>query len=114
MRLRAGQHALVSAANVRVVSLGPDDIERGLAWRSGWLRFEGQSLGEVAFEVSRHTGADISFASPELRERGVVAYFRADHLESFVLGVETAFPDLQVRNEAGKLQVARRDQGQSP
>lgn len=62
--------------------------ERRLAWRTGMLAFDGETLAEATAAVARQTDVTFRFSRPELAELQIGGYIRASDLDSFVALLE--------------------------
>lgn len=88
LRLRAGSRVFVPDAGVPLARSGivgnaSGEIERTLAWRSGDLILEGESLAFAASELNRHNSRKIVIKDPELAREPLVGYFKTNEPERF-------------------------------
>jgi len=65
------------------------DAERALAWRSGLLVFQGESLSEVIDEINRYRSGRIILTNSALERRPVNAVFHLDQIDGAVTQIET-------------------------
>ena len=79
----AGEEIALTRDAVETMPLPQPALERRLAWRSGMLAFDGETLAEAAFEVERQTGVRFEFASAELAEMRVGGYINATDVDAF-------------------------------
>ena len=63
------------------------EIERALAWRSGEIAFDGETLGEAVEEFNRYNRRKLVVADPALARAPLVGFFRANEPESFARAV---------------------------
>jgi transmembrane sensor len=77
-------------------------MERRLAWRTGFMVFEGQTLREALAEMSRYSRRQLRVENPELAERSIVGVFPISDTGVFIqgmratLGVDTVESDTTV------------------
>jgi len=96
------------AANPRIRSLSPTELEERLAWKSPLMEFAAQPLSEVVREINRYNDTPIRIADPALGERTITATLRPQSLDSFKQLLEVAMgieveqrPDAIVLRDAG-------------
>jgi len=65
------------------------DIPEQTAWVTGWLEFDGQSLGDVVGELSRYSSQRIVLTDPALATAPVSGRFRPENIGAFVRALET-------------------------
>jgi transmembrane sensor len=65
----------------------PGEIERSLAWRSGQISLDGETLLEAANEFNRYNHRKLLIEDPLLARRQFVGLFRIDDPHSFALAV---------------------------
>ncbi len=100
--LHAGERATIPtsevwAGTVKVESVGPDEMEGALSWRSRLLEFDTTPLAEVVAEFNRFNHHQLVIADPELAARPFGGSFRADNRESFVGLLEARFDVVATR-----------------
>jgi len=112
-RIGAGQELEHAGATWRVASVQAPEIERRLAWRTGWLEFTGQPLSAAVDEVARYTGALFTIDDTQVRDMPVTVRFRANDLDRFIYGVELGleFAEIEasVERNADEVRIVRRD-----
>ena len=83
-RIAAGSKSFVADAtpDIEVVEAS-SDIDRALAWRTGELALNGESLGYAASELNRYNTRKLVIDDPKLGREPLVGYFRTDHPENF-------------------------------
>lgn len=78
------------------------DIDRALAWRSGQLIFDGNSLGAAAAEFNRYNAIQLRIDDPDLAREQVVGRFRTNEPDAFarsagiLLGVHAEMSNDQI------------------
>jgi len=65
------------------------DIPEETAWVTGWLKFDGQPLGDVVAELGRYSNQRIVLVDPELAKAPVSGRFRPENMGAFVRALET-------------------------
>jgi transmembrane sensor len=83
-RIAAGTRTFVDNASgpQRAAEAGPD-IDRSLAWRSGQLIFDGDTLGAAAAEFNRYNSVQVRIADPVLAQEKFVGRFRTNEPDAF-------------------------------
>jgi transmembrane sensor len=82
--LGPGEIATVSSAGASVQLLPADSVARRLAWTSGRLIFNGQTLAEAATEFNLYNRCKLVIADPDVASLQVGGSFVATDLDSFV------------------------------
>ena len=80
---QANEEIILSQEGASVVTIAAEVIPRRLAWQSGMLAFDGETLNEAIAEVSRQTGWRFELVDPDLGELRVGGYVTAEP-EAFV------------------------------
>lgn len=103
IELRAGAKAFVSdRAEVAMQVENAPGIDRELAWRSGRIDLEGETLGYAAREFNRYNSRKLVI-SPELRDERLYGVFRIDDPEGFARTVGTS---LDAKVQVGEAEIA--------
>lgn len=91
--LGAGEVAVIkpSMPVLETQKIESQAINRRLAWKDGWLIFEGQTLREAVAEFNRYNQKQLSIADPSIAELRVGGSFDATDPESFVVALEKSF-----------------------
>jgi transmembrane sensor len=105
-RLVAGQKLDLAGETPSLSTLQEAEMQRNLAWRTGWLEFNGQSLADAASEVARYTDARFTI-DPQVRELKVWAYFRATDLDGFLSSLERNVPALRIERDNDSVRITR-------
>lgn len=85
------------------------EIDRALAWRSGQIVLEGDTLAEAVAEFNRYNARKIVFDDPSLAGERLVGWFRTNEPESFakaaagMLGLAVVAGDNEIRLEPADL-----------
>lgn len=95
-------HVVRVAANTRAIALPdhsaisaipvvPAELHRELAWKDGFLAFEGQSLASAAAEFARYSDTRIVVADPVLAQEEIAGLFKATDPVGFAQTVAASF-----------------------
>jgi len=88
IRISHGDQAVVApTAPPTVAPEGADEIDRKLAWRSGLIILDGDTLAEAASEFNRYNDRQIVIEDPELARLTYVGRFHTNDPEAFVKAV---------------------------
>jgi len=101
VRIRAGEKALMAMGRpLSATPVGEAEIARRLAWRSGEIDLNGETLAEAVAEFNRYNARKLVLSDARLGSRRVYGLFRTNDPEGFAravsvaLGVAVAFdPD---------------------
>jgi transmembrane sensor len=89
-RVTAGSRTFVSEAPAPIhIALASAEIDRSLAWRSGQLVFDGDTLGEAAAEFNRYNRVQVSIDDPALAREKLVGRFRTNEPDAFAQAAAT-------------------------
>ncbi len=89
--LSMGDVAAVSHGRLSIKHIQPDEIGRKLAWRTGYLWFQGETLSEEAAEFNRYNLRHLTVADPSLVQFRYGGRFRLHDIDSFVATLEQVF-----------------------
>lgn len=86
--LRANGHAVVPPdAPIVIAQETPDGIKRELAWKTGRIAFEDQTLAAAACEFARYSNTRIIIDDPDVASRTVTGLFVANDPVGFAKAV---------------------------
>lgn len=89
-RVAAGSRTFIADVPGAIeVVRGSDEIERALAWRTGELALNGESLAYAVAELNRYNRRKLVIADDTLGSEPLVGYFRTDQPENFGRAVAT-------------------------
>ena len=74
-----------------IQQIAAPELERKLAWRTGYLVFAGDPLSLVIAEISRYTPISIELASPDMADIRVGGRFKVGELNAMLEVLETSF-----------------------
>ena len=101
--LAAFQQASIDGDDrIAIREVSAQELQRRLAWRTGLIVFEGQTLRQALAEMSRYSRRQLKVEDPELAERSIVGVFPTSDTGIFIqgmrstLGVETVETDTTV------------------
>lgn len=99
IRIAAGSRGFVSDNSGLIeVASAAGAIDRSLAWRTGNLAFNDDSLRHAVEELNRYNNRKIFIDSPALGQETVVGYFRVDQPDEFARAIgSTMGATVQVR-----------------
>lgn len=64
-------------------NLSADEIERQLAWRSGYIAFHGDSLADATRAFARYSDEQVIVPDPSLADRQVIGWYAANNPVGF-------------------------------
>jgi transmembrane sensor len=83
-RIAAGAMGFVAETAPAVeVEQAPEKIDRALAWRSGEIALDGESLSYAVAEINRYNERKLVIDDPDLAREPLVGYFRTNEPENF-------------------------------
>lgn len=107
--LNAGQFANVRYAEaVPETRTAPAEIERSLAWRSGEIWLEGETLASAVEQFNRYNHQKLVIADRRLADQRIVGLFKIDRPGDFASTLAVSLK-LQVTSTPAAIQLARRD-----
>jgi transmembrane sensor len=101
----AGHTVMAKGSETLVIAKPGTDIDNGLAWRSGMLVFNQQTLAEAAEQFNRYNSRKIIVQGKARRIR-IGGSFKADNVDVFVLLLHRGF-GLSVDNQGTRIVVSR-------
>jgi transmembrane sensor len=106
-RIAAGNKSFVAddAPAIRVVQAS-DQIDRELAWRSGELALNGETLGYAVAELNRYNERKLVVDDAELSREPLVGYFRTNDPENFGKAV-AGMVGARVTNDGQTIRIVR-------
>jgi transmembrane sensor len=88
IRLSAGSRAFIGDAGVEKAAVeAPVEIDRSLAWRSGQIILDGDTLGDAAAEFNRYNARKVVITDPAVARQTLVGRFRTNEPENFARAV---------------------------
>ena len=95
------QNALIAQANTgnpptlpaqaTITTLSPQEIERRLSWRKGFVIFKGAPLAQVVEEVGRYSQITIELAGPDIGAIKIGGQFRVGEVDAMLESLEQNF-----------------------
>ena len=82
-RIAAGSKSFVADATPGIVVEASGELDRALAWRTGELALNGESLAYAASELNRYNSRKLVIDDATLAREPLVGYFRTDQPENF-------------------------------
>lgn len=87
VRVAAGRKAYVAREATPAVTRAVDEIDRNLAWRTGLIVLDGDTLDQAAAEFNRYNDRQIVIEDKALASQTYVGRFRTNEPEAFVKSV---------------------------
>jgi transmembrane sensor len=81
--ITAGSRGLLEEDAPIEVAAAPEQIDRALAWRSGQLSLNGETLDYAVAELNRYNKQKLLVESPDLGRQQLVGYFHIGEPENF-------------------------------
>jgi transmembrane sensor len=108
-RLAALQEASADGDDrLTIREVSAEELQRRLAWRTGLIVFDGETLRQALAEMSRYSRRQLTVDDPALAERRIIGVFPTSDTQTFIqgmrstLGVETVETDTTVLMRAGR------------
>jgi transmembrane sensor len=106
-RIAAGSMGFVAEAAPAVeVVQAPEKVDRALAWRSGEIALDGESLAYAVAEINRYNERKLIIDDPALAREPLVGYFRTNEPENFGRAV-AGMMGARVVEEGDTIRLAR-------
>jgi transmembrane sensor len=93
--------------SARLTRLDNDALGSRVAWRSGMVVFDGQTLATALEEFSRYTAMRFVIEDPRLRQMRVGGYFPAGDTGYLLEALQASFGLSATRNADGTIRIAR-------
>jgi transmembrane sensor len=107
--LKRGQAMRLNAdGSAEISQLSDDAMASRLAWRTGMLMFEGQTLAEVLAEFSRYTETRLVIADDRLRDLRIGGYFAAGDTAALREALRANFGIQSTVDADGVIQIGAR------
>jgi transmembrane sensor len=84
------------------------DLARSLAWRDGYLEFQGEPLNRAIAEMNRYGGAPVAVADASLGGLPVSGRFRVGNPVRFAEALSEVYPLRLTQRPGGGAQITRR------
>ena len=106
--LVSGQVALLSPSRVEhIETIDLPEMESSLAWRTGMLSFNGDSLDQVIAEIGRYTSTEVVIADPALNNLKIGGYFRVGDVDVLLATLESDFGVMVDRADTELIQLRK-------
>lgn len=106
-QLRARDELTARAGSTNVRQLSEGDLENALAWRQGYIVFEGTPLRDALARLSRYHGRTIT-ADPSIADQPIGGRFRLDDLDVFLQSLQDFLPVRVSTDSSGAIAVTPR------
>jgi transmembrane sensor len=91
-----GESATLDSAGPQIRKMDADEIAADLSWREGNLIFEGETLEEAIFEISRYTSVKFEILDERLKTIRVAGLFKAGDINGLL---ETLQDNFQITSQ---------------
>lgn len=106
--IEAGQFARFHAgAAAPVVGTAPAAISRALAWRSGEIALENETVSNAVGQFNRYNRQQLVIEDPQLARERLIGLFQIDRPGDFAATLVTSF-DAQVTTTPQEIRIARK------
>jgi transmembrane sensor len=112
-QLRAHDELTAVAGHTVVHQLSTSDLENALAWREGYIVFEGTPLRDALARLSRYHGRTIT-ADPAIADQPIGGRFRLDDLDVFLQSIQDFLPVRVSTDSSGAIAVTPRTGSEVP
>lgn len=107
--LNAGQFANIRIDEaVAKTGTAPAEIERSLAWRSGEISLEGETLASAVEQFNRYNHQKLVIADPGLADKRLVGLFKIDRPGDFASTLAVSL-DVEVTSTPTAIRLAQKD-----
>jgi transmembrane sensor len=89
--LAAGESAVANGDQVSVRRIAATEVSRRLAWESGELSFQGETLSQAVAEFNRYNRRKLKVEDPSIEGLAIGGNFQALDVESFVAALDRSF-----------------------
>ncbi|MBO9488784.1 FecR domain-containing protein [Endozoicomonas sp. G2_1] len=105
--VQTGEKAVIeNNAPTPVEKISEEQVERDLAWQTGKLIFDGESLSDVLKEVSRYNDANFDVIDSQLNELKISGYFKAGDINGLLESLSYNF-DIDYQKKSNGMIVLR-------
>ena len=91
-RLAAGEALVLQGSSGRKQQLPRNEVDRRLAWTTGHLLFEGESVGEAAAEFDRYNRRQLIVGDAQIGSLQIGGEFDTTNPDSFISALERTYP----------------------
>ena len=104
--LTPGHVAIVEDRNLLIARRSIKSIEDQLAWRTGFIRFHGATLAEVAAEFNRYHTKSIVIVDRAAAEISIGGTFQSSNVDAFVRLMQRGY-GLHVEETPQEVKISR-------
>jgi len=98
--LGAGDRLRADRSGVTVTALSKSSLDDAMAWRDGWIVFQGTPLSEALSQFGRYHGCAIAVTDGAARLRINARMSLDADLDGFYASLEAMLPDVRVERDA--------------
>lgn len=103
--ITAGDTAIMRGDAILLASRSADRVDNEQAWRHGMLRFDQETLANVAAEFNRYNHRQIVVADPEVAGLRIGGAFHARNVDTFVRLLQDAY-GLHVERRGDEIKIS--------
>ena len=110
VRISANNYAVAAQHEARIAArpIGSGELHRALAWETGMIAFEGETLAQATAEFARYSDVKIVIDDPQLAHEPIAGLFRASDPIGFAETIAISL-DAKARVSDGEIRISRRD-----
>jgi transmembrane sensor len=90
--LQAGNIARTTDDSVIVQTVSPEETQRLVSWKDGFMIFRNTPLSDAVAEFNRYSTRKLIIADPSIAGIRIGGKFRCNNLEAFVALLQSGFP----------------------
>jgi transmembrane sensor len=111
IRISANNLAVAAQHEVGIAArpIAPSELHRALAWETGMIAFEGETLAEATAEFARYSDVKIMIEDEQLAREPITGLFRASDPVDFAEKIAISL-DAKAKVGEGQVRIMRRDQ----
>ena len=96
-------------AEIAARPIASTELHRALAWETGMIAFEGETLAQATAEFARYSDVKITIEDEQLAREPITGLFRASDPVDFAEKIAISL-DAKSKVEEGQVRIMRRDQ----
>jgi len=111
VRISANNLAIAPQHEVEIAArpIASTELHRALAWETGMIAFEGETLAQATAEFARYSDVKITIEDEQLAREPITGLFRASDPVDFAEKIAISL-DAKAKVEEGQVRIMRRDQ----
>ena len=104
-----GHEVNLVKGTVHQAPVAPEDVDRALTWRQGFVALNGQSLAEAVDEINRYNTTKIVIGDARIAGFRLAGYFSTSDEAGFAAAVSHAFPVKSAFMNDGTIRLSLKD-----